>query len=56
LNTTETWQLLLADKLLVHPFEFKPNPAPLTATAGGSKSTLLLLVNVIVRGVLVKPA
>jgi hypothetical protein len=56
MNTIDIGQLPPADKLVTHPFVFRKNPVPLTATVGADKSRSLLLMNVMVRGALIMPA
>ena len=56
LNVTETGQLPPGDKMPGHTYGLKLKPMPLTAMFGAGKSALLLLVNVTVCGVLVRPA
>jgi len=55
-KVTPTGQLAAGSIAPVHPFESRLKPAPDTTTAGGDISTLLLLVNVTICGLLRVPA
>jgi len=55
-NVTPTGQLAAGRIAPVHPFESRLKPAPDTITAGADNSTLLLLVNVTICGLLRIPA
>src|SRR5713226_2730106 len=55
-KVTETGQLPIAGIGLVHPFDPRLKPVPVTLTTGAARSTLPLLVRVTLCGLLFVPA
>ncbi|MFZ0681128.1 MAG: hypothetical protein WA447_14400 [Candidatus Binatus sp.] len=51
-NVTETGQLPAGGIALIHPFDLRLKPVPVTVTRGVDSSTLPLLVSVMFWGVL----